>query len=222
VRPRALVFDFDGLILDTEWPEWVSISEEFSNHGVELTLEQWHEVIGSAEHPHWLDWLEAEASITIDRELVRARRLERHHGMIAEEQVLPGVRELLEDARRRRLAVVAASSSSRSWVEGHLRRLGLFEYFHAIRCRDDVEVTKPAPDLFLAALEAVGVAPQNAIAFEDSLNGLRAAKAAGIYTVVVPNRITRSQAFDNADLIVGSLLEFSLRGLATVGPRLES
>lgn len=212
------MFDFDGLILDTEWPEWVSISEEFSNHGVELTLEQWHEVIGSAEHTHWLDWLEAEASVTIDRTNVHARRLERHHGLIAEEQVLPGVRELLEEARRQRLAVVAASSSSQSWVEGHLRRLGLFEYFHAIRCADDVDVTKPAPDLFLAALEAVGVRPEHAIAFEDSLNGLRAAKAAGIYTVIVPNRITRTQAFANADLIVESLTEFSLRRVSLRSP----
>lgn len=209
---RALVFDFDGLILDTEWPEYVSVSEEFATHGVELPLDEWHEIVGSGDHRHWLDWLaDVAPELLATRDEILERRRRRHHELISVEQVLPGVRELLDEAHRHRLAVVAASSSSRSWVEGHLRRLGLFEHFHAIRAREDVEVTKPAPDLFLAALDAVGARPDQAIAFEDSLNGLRAARAAGLFTVVVPNRITRSMAFDDADVLVESLLQFSLR-----------
>lgn len=212
---RALVFDFDGLILDTEWPEYVTVSEEFERHGVTLELERWQEIVGSTDHPHWLDWLEAETNLQDDRAVVHERRLRQHHELVAREEVRPGVVEILEHARRERLALVVASSSSRSWVEGHLRRLGLFEYFHAIRCREDVDTTKPAPDLFLAALEAVGARSEHAIAFEDSVNGVRAAKRAGLFTVVVPNRVTRGPRFEEADVVLESLADFSLRQFLT-------
>lgn len=207
-RVSALVFDFDGLILDTEWPEYTSVREEFEAHGVDLRLEVWQEIVGTADHPHWTDQLEARLGRPIDREVVVARRRTRHHALIGEQQVRPGVVELLRAAGQARIAVVVASSSSRSWVEGHLRRLGLFEHFHAVRGREDVARAKPAPDLFVSALEAVGVEPGAAVAFEDSRHGSRAAKAAGIYTVVVPNEITRGQSFEHADLVLESLLDF--------------
>ena len=95
-------------------------------------------------------------------------------------------------------------------MEGHLRRVGLWEYFDAIRCRDDVSRGKPWPDVYLAALEALGTPGESAIAFEDSHHGSKAAKAAGLFTVVVPNDITRTQAFDHADLVLESLADFPL------------
>lgn len=211
VHVRALVFDFDGLILDTESPEYVSVRAEFRAHGLELPLEAWLEIVGRADHPHWSDWLEAELGRPIAREEVVARRRAHHHELIAVEVVRPGVVELLEAARRARVAVAAASSSDREWVEGHLRRLGLREYFHAVRTRDDVARAKPWPDVYLAALEAVGVEAARAVAFEDSFHGSRAAKAAGLYTVVVPNRLTRSQRFEHADLLLDSLVDFPVR-----------
>jgi HAD superfamily hydrolase (TIGR01509 family) len=207
---RALVFDFDGLILDTEGPEYHSVRAEFEAHGADLPLEDWLEIVGTADHVHWYDWLDQTVPMTLPRGEVIERRRVRHHALIAEEEIRPGVVALLEEARRHRLAVTAASSSPRDWVEGHLRRLGLWEYFHAIRCRDDVARGKPAPDVYLAALEAVGVEAGQAIAFEDSHHGSQAAKAAGIYTVVVPNDLTRTQRFDHADLVLTSLLEFRL------------
>jgi HAD superfamily hydrolase (TIGR01509 family) len=211
----ALVFDFDGLILDTELPEFVTVRDEFSAHGLELRLEDWQQIVGRADHPHWIDWIETELGRpVVDRELVRARRAAQHHAMISEQVVLPGVLALLEQAEADGLGLAVASSSPRSWVAGHLDRLGLHDRFAVIRTRDDVERAKPWPDLFTAAVDALGVAPAAAVAFEDSRNGSLAAKAAGLYCVVAPNEITRSQDFSHADQVVGSLAEVTVPALA--------
>jgi HAD superfamily hydrolase (TIGR01509 family) len=211
---EAVVFDFDGLILDTEVPEFVTVREEFENHGLELLLEDWQQIIGRADHPHWLDWLERDLGRPVDREVVRARRLEKHHALIAANDVLPGVEALLDQADELGVAAAVASSSTSSWVEGHLDRLGLLGRFAAVRTRDHVEHAKPWPDVFLAAVEALGVLPAHAVAFEDSFNGCAAAKAAGLACVVVPNEITRGLLFDAADLVTDSLADVDLTVLA--------
>ena len=106
-----------------------------------------------------------------------------------------------------------ASSSSRTWVEGHLVRHGLLDRFVCLRCRDDVPRAKPAPDLYLATLEALRVRPTEAIAIEDSPHGVSAAKAAGLYCLAVPNDVTRALCFDHADLVIESLDHLALRDL---------
>jgi HAD superfamily hydrolase (TIGR01509 family) len=209
----ALIFDFDGLILDTEWPEFSTVREEFASHGVTLDLEDWQQIVGRADHPHWFDWLQAEVGTPLDRTEVVDRRRRRHHALIADEVVRPGVVALLDEALDAGIPVGVASSSSTDWVEGHLDRLGLLSRFAAVRCRDHVERAKPHPDLFAAALGAVGADPSRSVALEDSFHGCSAAKAAGMVCVVVPNEVTRSQSFDHADLVVDSLLDVSLQRL---------
>lgn len=206
----ALIFDFDGLILDTEWPEFATVREEFAAHGVALELAEWQQIVGRADHPHWFDWLQSEVDVALERTTIVERRRERHHALISAEQVRPGVVELLDEAFDAGIPVGVASSSSAEWVEGHLGRLGLLERFTAVRCRDHVELAKPHPDLFLAALAAVGADPARSVALEDSFHGCSAAKAAGMTCVVVPNDVTRTQTFDHADLVVPSLAEVSL------------
>jgi len=206
----ALIFDFDGLILDTEWPEFSTVREEFATHGVTLKLDDWQQIVGRADHPHWFDWLQAEVTSPLDRAVVVDRRRRRHHALIAAEVVRPGVVDLLDAALDSGIPVGVASSSSAEWVEGHLDRLGLLSRFNAVRCRDHVDRAKPHPDLFTAALAAVEADPARSIAFEDSHHGCSAAKAAGMVCVVVPNDVTRSQGFHHADLVVDSLLDVSL------------
>ena len=108
---EAAVFDFDGLILDTEWPEYQSISETFAEHGHDFPLEGWVHIVGTTSSPSWLDLLEERVGTPIDREAVRTRRVERHHALIAERDVLPGVVERLEEARALGVPVAVASSS---------------------------------------------------------------------------------------------------------------
>jgi HAD superfamily hydrolase (TIGR01509 family) len=213
MRFRALVFDFDGLILDTEIPEYHTVRAEFEAHGVELRLADWLEIIGRTDHLHWLDWLERDAAEPIEREIVRARRQARHHALVLQQSILPGVIELLDEAESFGIPATVASSSPSEWVEPHLERLGILDRFSAVRTGDHVERTKPWPDVFLAATEAVHVDPQDAVAFEDSRNGSLAAKAAGLFCVVVPNELTRTQDFSHVDLVVGSLAEITLTSL---------
>lgn len=214
---RALVFDFDGLILDTETCEYSSIAEEFASHGVELPLDEWLDTIGRADHRHWCDWLEEVVGRPLDRDVILERRRAHHHALIAEQEICDGVVELLDAARRADVSCTVASSSPRHWVDGHLERIGLRQHFAAVRCREDVVQAKPAPDLFLAAVNAVGVRPEEAIAFEDSHHGSMAAKAAGLCTVVVPNDLTRTQSFDHADLVLDTLADFVLADHLAVG-----
>ena len=222
----ALVFDFDGLILDTETPEYATIRDEFVAHGLDLPLAAWQEVVGRVDHPHWLDRLEAELGRPVaDREAVLARRRAAHHRHIAAQRILPGVEALLEEAAARDVPVAVASSSPASWVEGHLERLGLRSRVQAVACGDQVPRAKPWPDVFLAATAAVDVDPSAAVALEDSHHGCRAAKAAGLSCVVVPNGITRGQDVAQADLVVGSLADLGwddlvalVRGVAPGGP----
>jgi HAD superfamily hydrolase (TIGR01509 family) len=213
---EALVFDFDGLILDTEWPEFFTVREEFANHGVVLELEAWQQIVGRADHPHWFDWLETEVGATLERDTIVERRRSRHHAMIAGQQIRPGVTALLDDAAAHGVPVGVASSSTQEWVEGHLERLGLLDRFAVIRCRDHVARAKPDPDLFRAAMDALGVTPARSVALEDSHHGCASAKAAGLLCVVVPNEVTRTQSFDHADLVVESLTEVSLASLSTL------
>ncbi len=215
---RALVFDFDGLILDTEVSEYVTIREVFEAHGRALPLTAWSKIVGRADHPHWLDWLEDElGELLADREAVQVGRVARHHAMISQEVVRPGVVALLDAADTHGIGLAVASSSTSEWVEGHLDRLGILGRFQTVRTRDHVDRAKPWPDLYLAACRDLEVEPAQALAFEDSANGCTAAKAAGLRCVVVPNDITRDSDFSHADLVLASLADLDLEALR-VGP----
>jgi HAD superfamily hydrolase (TIGR01509 family) len=211
---EALVFDFDGLILDTEWPEFSTVRAEFEAHGAALELESWQQIVGRADQPHWFDWLQSEVDVPLDRDLVVERRRVSHHALLAAESVRPGVEGLLDEAAAAGVPTGVASSSSAAWVEGHLDRLGLLSRFDVVRCRDHVAMAKPSPELFLAAVAALGADPSRSAALEDSYHGCAAAKAAGMACVVVPNDVTRTQSFDHADLVAESLADVSLSTLS--------
>ena len=121
---------------------------------------------------------------------------------------------LAETARAAGLKVGVASSSSRDWVTGHLERLAILHQFDCVRCRDDVPAVKPAPDLYLSVLACLVVPADQAIAIEDSSNGVSAAKAAGMRCVAVPNPITSGLDLSHADLVLPSLTGISPQGLA--------
>lgn len=208
---QAVVFDFDGLIFDTETHEYAVIQEIFAEHGAALPLEVWGECVG--RHAGWFDplaYLEEALGRPIDRDGVARSRRERFLRRIADEGALPGVERTLLAARREGLRVGLASSSPRTWVVPHLERLGLRPHFDAIRTAEDVAQVKPAPDLYLRVAEDLGVAPARAVAFEDSPNGALAARRAGMRVVVVPNSVTAGLTFGDVDLRVGSMLEVEL------------
>ena len=211
---RALLFDFDGLIVDTETPSYASWAEVYREHGRELPMERWVTIIGTtAGGFDPLAHLE-EIHGPIDREAVRTRRREHELGLLEVEGLRPGILEYLEEADRLGLRKAIVSSSSRQWVDRHLVRLERAEHFDEIVTADrDPERSKPRPTLYFEALERLGVTAGDAVAFEDSPNGVKAAKAAGIFTVAVPNGITASLGLDEADLVLDSLAEIPLTKL---------
>lgn|SRR5574341_135854 len=210
---KALIFDFDGLILDTETPDYHAWQQIYRNYDLDLPMDIWLQVVGSGFSSHSFDpYLDLESRLdgTFDRAATAARHHALQDSIIASTSALPGVEAMIAAGKQRGLKLAVASSSHFDWVGSHLKRLGLFHHFDAIRTADDVERIKPAPDLFLAALDALGVRSQEAIVFEDSANGIRAAQQARIFAVAVPNELTRHLDLSFADLRLPSLDALSL------------
>ena len=211
---QAIIFDFDGLIMDTELPEFRAWEEVYADHGQALGMKEWATVIGSSyEAFNPLDHLAGLTGGDLDREAVTAAKLLRQNELLQGLEPLPGVREYVRDAGSMGIRLAVASSSPRYWVEDHLRESGLLPSFEALVTREDVSVVKPAPDLFLAALKALGVDAQNALAIEDSPNGVTSARAAGLFAVAVPNTLTRLMDLSHADLTIPSLADVPLAEL---------
>ena len=207
---RALIFDFDGLILETEEPIYRSWKEVYEAHGVPLPFELWVKTVGSSNQAfHPQHHLEESLGGPLPQDEID-RRVARRVELVLAEPVRPGVVKLAQSARGAGMTVGVASSSSRDWVRGHLERLGIFDLFDCLRCRDDVEHVKPEPDLYLASLDCLGVTAAEAVAIEDSPNGVIAAKRAGMRCVAVPNRITVGLDLGQADLRLTSLADVTL------------
>jgi HAD superfamily hydrolase (TIGR01509 family) len=211
---RALVFDFDGLILETELPLFQSWQELFSKYGLEFPLEKWLRNIGTSDEP-FKAYKELERNLgpLIDLSDDYKHRRERELELIGYREPLPGVVDYLQDAKKNGIKIGLASSSSCEWVEGHLSRLGILQYFDIVQAKDDVERTKPDPALFRTAVERLGVQPEEAIAFEDSPNGILAARRAGLFCVAVPSTLTKQSDTSLADIVLGSFEDLSLREL---------
>ncbi len=212
---KALIFDFDGLILDTETPEYLAINEIYLEHGLSLPITTYGQVVGSYYNQDFepVSDLSRLTGESIDPLAFWSKVRTQSLKTIQQSPLLPGVETLIQGAKNHALKLAVASSSTHEWVDGHLRRYNLIEYFDVIKCREDVKNYKPAPDLFLAAAQAVGVEPQEALIFEDSLNGIIAARSAGIRVVVVPNPITRHLKLEGETLRLQSLADISLEEL---------
>ena len=209
---RGLIFDFDGLILETEGPVYQSWVEFYGEFGAELPMNIWSQVIGTSnkEHLDIFSLLEETIGRKLDRGTLAPRRAAREMEICLAQPILPGVLDVIGRAQNLGLRLGIASSSDRAWVVGHLTRLGLAGKFEVIHTSDDVERTKPDPALYRLALASLGLEAREAMVFEDSPNGVMAAKAAGIYTVAVPNEMTRQLNLDHADLVLDSLADLSL------------
>lgn len=205
------MFDFDGLIADTETPEFETWCEEFRAHGVELHIDEWIKCVGAGPTV-WdvFHHLESLVGRSLDREEVTQRRSARYQEATSRLMVMPGVMELLDEARSHDVPCAVASSSTSDWVHGYLSRFGMVDRFGAIVTRDMVASPKPAPDLFLEACNRLGVAPGRSVALEDSVNGVNAALAAGMKCVAVPNTITSRFDLSHAHHRATSLAEVDL------------
>ena len=213
LRPTAIVFDFDGLVIDTEWAEFVSIDAVFRAHGCQLSEDLWRSFIGTTDHPHWTEILKDQVGRELDGDQLRIERVDANRSVIERLAVEPGVCDLIAAARSVDVPLAVASSSPRSWVERHLRRVGLWDLFGAVSTGDEVLRTKPDPAVYELAVDRLGVGRDGVVAIEDSVTGCHAALAAGLTVVAVPSRMTAGMDFSHAHLVVDSVVELGLERL---------
>ena len=211
---RAVIFDFDGLILDTEFPWFTGWTEIYADYGQKLELETYAPAIGKVDgfDPH--AYLEQLTGQQLARDTLRERHRARVLSLISELPLLDGVTERLMEARSRGLKIGLASSSDPEWVGEHLDRYDLTGFFDVVRCFGPDHPSKPSPALYIAALEQLDVLASDAVAFEDSPHGIAAAQAAGVHCIAVPNQLTAMLDLSAADEIILSLATISLGELA--------
>jgi HAD superfamily hydrolase (TIGR01509 family) len=208
---RAVVFDFDGLILDTEVPVYEAWVHAFETYGCgPITMDEWAKEIGTNGALDLVAMMRERATKPFDEDEMHELRRIRREELQALEDVRPGIVQWLDDADARGLQLAIASSSPTDWVEYHLEAIGLRDRFRFLACFGDDIAAKPEPDSYQAACRALGVDPANAIAVEDSPHGVMAAQAAGLRCIAVPNAITAQLDLTHADIVVNSLAEFSL------------
>ena len=211
---RALVFDFDGLILDTEVPVYQAWAEVYEQHGQELSLDFWKTIVG-----HGMSSFDAMAELerrlgrTLDRQAVRTAHRRRQLELVNALPIAPGVLAWRDEAILCGAALGLASNSTRSWVVGHMQRLGL-DGWQCIRCAEDVGAAKPAADVYVAVLRCLHVNPWEAIALEDSTAGVQSARTAGLHVVAVPSTLTADHDLSGADLVLRSLADATFSEVA--------
>ena len=214
---KALIFDFDGLILDTESPEADVWTQIYAEHGFEFPLDEWGTIIGGGGSSNFdaAEHLSLLSKGRLDPASMRIRHRSGSDALTLKQPILPGVVDYIQGAKRLGLKLAIASSSDHAWVDTHAKRLGIFDHFDHVICSDDVAPgrTKPNPDLYLLALNQLQIQKNEAVVFEDSPNGVKAANRAGIFVVAVPNPITSKLNSGNANLILKSLSDLSLPAL---------
>lgn len=213
---RGLIFDFDGLIVDTETAITLAWEEVHAEDGRTADRAVLHSVVG---HEGVAVDLWQAYPLEQDRAGLEARFQKLARKRCEEAPVLPGVVELMEAAKAAGLRLAVASNSSHRHVDGHLKARGLWARFDVVVCRDDVARGKPAPDPYLLALEKLGLAAEDVVAFEDSVPGHEAAAAAGLRVVVVPNPVTGRDVFPQAVWRAGSMADVSLAELERLGAK---
>ncbi len=217
---RALLFDFDGLIVDTEWPIYDAWRQTFRDHGHPLSLETFNQCIGT-DFETWSPktHLEELTGTSIDWPPLDDARQASINSNLVGAPAMPGIPEAVQAGRDARLQLGVVSSSSHNWVDGWLERIGLFNQFDLTVCRGDAPRIKPEPDLYLEAARQLGEEPAACLVIEDSVNGIKAATAAGMPSVAIPNRVTGGCEFSLASHVLGSAHELAtlLTGLKPEG-----
>jgi putative hydrolase of the HAD superfamily len=206
---KAVIFDFDGLILDTETAWYEAYKETMGFYKSDLPLEQFVKCIGT-DDTELHQFFKKQLGESYNIEEIEARAKNLHKIKMKTTQAREGVKDYLEEAKKIGYKIALASSSTKNWVTHYLGELELLNYFEVIITGDDVDKVKPAPDLYLKTIEVLNIHSTEAVTFEDSLNGLQSALNAGLKCVIVPNPVTEDLVFKNHHLRLKSMVEMSL------------
>ena len=209
-QTQAVILDLDGLMIDSEPLHQRAFELLLARHGVDrkFTVEEYGRYFVGIPVKQNAEWLVAHFDLKGTQEDIIAEREQIYEELLNDPANLipmPGLFGLLDELSARGLPLGVASGSPRNQVDTILRGLGIAARFRSVVAGDDVLHTKPAPDVYLRATEELGVAPARCVAIEDSVTGITAAKAAGLYAIAVPNRYTAHQDLSRVDVRVRSL-----------------
>jgi HAD superfamily hydrolase (TIGR01509 family) len=214
----SVIFDFDGVILDSETPEYESHKQVFEMFGVPLSLDEYLRQVGLYHVDHETQWfarLRELSPAPPDRATFDAERTRIFNALVPREP-MRGILDLLDALTDAGVPMAIASTSTSRWVVPASERLGVRARFAAVVTGDDVRRRKPAPDVYLEAARRLGVEPARSIAVEDSAPGITSARAAGMKTVAIPHWLTEGHDLSAADLRVAHAGELTLDRLATL------
>ena len=210
---KGLIFDFDGLMIDTEYT-WYPIYKDYfiKHHDYEIEMDDFLTCIGS-DDTYFMNLLQDAIGHTFDLKHFDTYRKDIFLEQSRNLPMMRGVFELIQDAHAQGLKLAIATSSKHPHALNHLKRWGIDHLFNVIITADDVAAVKPAPDLFLKALNELKLNADQVYIFEDSYHGLIAANKAGIECIVVPNRVTIYSPFETQRLKLEHLGQTSIEAL---------
>ncbi len=209
----AVIFDMDGVLADSEPLICAAACEMFREHGVGVVPEDFRPFIGAGEN-RYIGGVAEKYGLSLDIAEAKARTYAIYLDLVPERlSAFPGAAELVAACHREGLACAVASSADRIKVDANLRTIGLPpSEWQAVVTAEDVERRKPDPALFLRAAEKLGVAPAACTVVEDAVNGIVAAKAAGMRCVAVATSFPPAE-LSRADVVRGSIAEVTLADL---------
>lgn len=211
---KALVFDLDGTIIDTEKSIFESYKQAFQYYNFDLTLDVWSQWVGGVGTPQKAcHYVGEETGQEINYDKIQQIHKEAFFQLIKEEKPLPGVLDMLESGKRAGLKIGLATNSNSDWANYFLQTLKINDYFDNVFTFDHVKQPKPDPEIYKKSVDYFHIVPHEAIAFEDSIIGSLAAKDAQLYTIAIPSKLTKEESFEHVDLKVDSMKHLNLHEL---------
>jgi len=204
---KAILFDMDGVIVDSEPLHFEAHKKALAQFGIELTLEDYMKFGVSAGDEALYEKMSELFGVLINKSEISKIKKQFYREIFNEKgKMIPGVLEALRTfSKKYKLAVV--SSGSMNAIEFVLEKLDIKNYFNLIVCGEDAKRAKPFPDLYLKAIELLSLEKESCVAIEDSETGIAAAKDAGIKCIAIPNEFTKNQDVSRADMILSSIKE---------------
>jgi HAD superfamily hydrolase (TIGR01509 family) len=203
---KAILFDMDGLLVDSEPLHFSAHKQALSDHGIKITKEDYIQNGVSGGRRSFYEVMQIKYRKKIDINSVRKRKKEIYGELIKQIQVFEGVKRIVELLHRDfRLAVV--SNTHPEYIQKTLSHVGMEEYFETFSSAKELDHPKPFPDVYFAAMKKMQLTAAQCVALEDSSNGIEAAKSAGIKCIAIPNEFTKAQNLSNADIILNNIKE---------------
>jgi|TARA_Y100000310_G_scaffold41659_2_gene38966 beta-phosphoglucomutase family hydrolase len=205
---KAVIFDFDGTIVDTERIKLKSMKILLKDY--DLNFKKDSKLLGMSSRDYFAMLMD-KYNINLDFDEMVEKREKILEDLFSKEEIkiLPGFLKLVKSLKKNNIKIGLATSASKKFLTFILNKIEIKKYFNVIHCGDDVEHSKPNPEIFLLTAKDLDIDPKNCVVIEDSINGVKAGKAAGMDVIAVTNTFSKKHLTE-ADIILDSLEEISI------------